>query len=199
MKIWIIEPHCDDILYSCPELLTQGDQVFISTFFAGDERHNNVYRDAFSNIDTSMHEITEIGRGHAGSFFNHPEQWQPRVDEFNKQMNYDCAGYAILHDWCDMVYMPAGIIHPHHFLVARYFNNLFSESSKINHYLDRPYYAPSVDRSLCAISLNRILWIIPTPHIDRLHLVRQMFGERHCVGGGNVTASIYILNKFKEA
>ena len=196
MKAWIIEPHCDDILFSCPELLEAGrfEDVYITTCHMDPERPNTMYQEIYGNhihtISLGMQE--RIGSGHAGSFWNHRDAWARLVIATKIDLAKQWHLHQACRAWTDVTYIPMGIKHPHHVAVSEYFTE-FCRPDKFTYYMDRPYYDVA-DHDLCdhAISKDAIT-TVETPDIDRHTLMLSYLEPKFHIGGiRNIKDSKYL-------
>jgi hypothetical protein len=170
--ILICEPHFDDAIYSCPELLVPG--TVIITFQKPDDRNSKCYEKI--GVKGINMPISEIGSGHAGSFKDNPDLWKHQVMACAFQLTTHSPEIFYQADRCSKVYIPFGIKHPHHIIVAGFLRGLLPHAIE---YLDRPYY-DVCEPDLYSHPLGKIT-IVETPDIDRRKLITDVFGARHVV------------------
>lgn len=133
----LIEPHHDDILLSCEHLLRQ--EGYLLTCNQIDRRTSENIKKYYPKIVPIILPIHEVGFNEANTF----DIDNMNVDGPNNPFYEYRFIFNDLIEQCDNVYLPAGIYHPHHLLVSKYFSKLLSNKKlfdNIKYYVDMPYF-----------------------------------------------------------
>lgn len=181
MKICIIEPHCDDIILSCPELLyaEQFSEIIVITCCNDQDRSSDIYRQKInSKISAITIPVPEIGSGFAGSFHSNRALWAPNVFGIFKILEHYWWLFKNLNDF-DQVFLPWGIKHPHHITISMFFRQRLAMDN-VRFYMDRPYYDVAPELADPEIDMQQIM-AIETPNIDRNELMQTLFDSKYWV------------------
>ena len=185
--ILIIEPHVDDVLFSCPEILAPGmyDAITIATFHNDGIRSNQIYQEHFGNhIRAYTFPVMEIGAGYAGSFHNDRQSWSSVIDTINDQLIFHFGNIGLMILRAETVLVPFGIKHPHHIVISNFFRNALRKMA-LPHwfYLERPYFDYVEDKTLYAAPMSENVKIVKTPNINRHQLMHDLIPAQCHVGG----------------
>jgi hypothetical protein len=177
---WIIEPHMDDILFSCPELLMQYENICITTFHHSKDRPNTIYNVFGPHIRCMTLPVHEIGSGHAGSFHRDRAHWCEVVRRVGCELEvYEDVYRSLAETYAD-IYLPFGIKHPHHIVVSDYFTEFLRFCDPI-YYMDRPYYDICLPE-VYARPLATPLVVVETPELDRYELMVNLLQKQFWIG-----------------
>ena len=185
MSILIMEPHADDVLLSCPELLMSHEQVTVVTFHDDLDRPVKRYSEFFGNhITTIQLDCQEIHMRHAAEYRTNPQRFPlyEMLDRYHQLIENMIAD-------SDHVYFPWGIEHPHHCAVASWlYNTPFK--NEVLYYLDRPYWDVQAQLAWRPYP-QREMTVIKTPELDRGKLVSLIFPGHGITNSDKILDSRY--------
>lgn len=193
-KVWIIEPHCDDILFSCPELLMQNEEVCVTTFHHSQDRPNTIYNTFGPHIRCMTLPVHEIGSGYAGSFHNNRPIWKTQINIVYDQLHQFLDVYDILRKTYPAIYVPFGIKHPHHIVISNYFTWYLTGITGFTYYMDRPYYDVSPPE-IYARPIHGEVQTVDTPEWDRHDMMMKLLDKQFWIGKMQGVANSVYLRK----
>lgn len=157
MKILIIEPHADDALLSCYDVLFSDDnEVHIMTLTEESEKSslplkaNNVVAEVYSikGLDHTLFKTRITTPKYVKDLYKlNKELMIGKI--INDIINLDCNRYELIKGYLnenydlinsfDAIYVPVGLIHPDHLIARVLFDDLGINSDKVIYYEDKPY------------------------------------------------------------
>lgn len=191
--ITIIEPHVDDAVQSCCELLFKNETIVVINF-AGEERSPMSYFSLNRKVTGLRLELPQIHIWDAERF---------SLEQFLEKRVFDnvylddilelfCSYFDILiriFYTSREIYVPLGIYHPHHIIVNYLLTRLpaIGNVPNFTYYYDQPYCLRNPEYIRDAE--NRLPYFeeyskisVATPNINRKSIMLQCFDKKHLMG-----------------
>lgn len=176
-RILFIEPHPDDLIQSCPELLVDStDDLTVLTCCNTDDRDTGKYN-LIRDVTTIVWPTPEIHWDHAARYRDDRASLSDEIA--TTQNSLFRASETFRFDKFTKIYIPLGLYHPHHIEVHEFFYYYMDmRIEDIVFYVDQPYYNIGISEDLKS-KIDNVATVVETPHISRRSLMLKMFKSKY--------------------